>query len=107
MPGFLLHEGAVVECMHAGTAEPTAPNPRVTVSGQPITTLACPYTVAGCLDPPPIIGNGPCSICTWIMGATRVTASGVPVLLQDSQAICVLPGTGLLIVETQVRVKGT
>jgi len=43
----------------------------------------------------------------WITGAERVMASGVPVLLQDSQAVCVLPGTGLEIIETQVRVKGT
>lgn len=107
MPGFLLHEGAVVQCMHAGVAQPIAPNPRVKVSGQPITTLACPYTIAGCADPAPPFGTGPCTIGTWVEGATRVTASGVPVLLQDSQAVCVLPGTGLLIVETQVRVKGT
>ncbi len=31
MPGFLLHEGATVMCLHAGQAEPTVPDPRVTV----------------------------------------------------------------------------
>jgi hypothetical protein len=41
------------------------------------------------------------------MGAVRVTAGGLPVLLQDSQAICAPTGTPLNIVMTQVRVKGT
>jgi hypothetical protein len=36
-----------------------------------------------------------------------VRAGGVPVLLQDSQAICAPTGTGLNVVVTQVRVKGT
>lgn len=106
MPGFLLHVGAVVSCMHVGQAEPTMPNSRVTVSGQPIVTQTCVYTVAGCVLPPPILGNGPCTVCTWVTAAERVTASGIPVLLQDSQAVCVLPGTGLIVEETQVRVKG-
>ncbi len=48
MPGFLLHSGATVLCAHAGQAQPTAPNPRVKVSGQPVVTQAAPYTVAGC-----------------------------------------------------------
>ncbi len=48
MPGPIVHVGAVVTCMHAGPAQPTAPFPRVTVSGQPIVTLATPYVVAGC-----------------------------------------------------------
>ena len=39
MAGFLLH---------AGQAQPTISNPRVKVSGQPITTQSAPYTVAGC-----------------------------------------------------------
>ena len=36
MPGFFVHVGATVMCMHAGQAQPTVPNPRVTVSGQPL-----------------------------------------------------------------------
>lgn len=107
MPGFLLHEGAEVMCLHGGDAQPVLPNPRVTVSGQPIVTQECVYMVGGCAMPPPIVGTGPCAVCTWVTAATRVTASGIPVLLQDSQAVCVLPGTGLLITVTQTRVKGT
>jgi hypothetical protein len=36
----------------------------------------------------------------------RVTSNGLPVLLQDSQAICAPTGTPLVILTTQVRVKG-
>ena len=53
MPGFLVHVGATVLCAHAGQAQPTVPNPRVTVSGQPTVTITAPYVVAGCALPPP------------------------------------------------------
>jgi len=105
MPGFLLHSGATVLCAHAGQAQPTAPNPRVKVSGQPVTTQAAPYTVAGC----PFNVSGapvPCVTAQWVTAAIRVRAGGLPVLLQDSQAICAPNGTPLSIVMTQVRVKG-
>jgi hypothetical protein len=106
MPGFLLHVGATVMCMHAGQAQPTAPNPRVTVSGQPIVTQPNPYVIAGCPFIPPG-GNGPCLTAQWITAALRVRASGIPVLLQDSQAVCTPTGTGLNILVTQMRVKGS
>lgn len=51
MPGYLLHVGATVLCAHAGQATPTAPNPRVTVSGQPTILLSTPYVIAGCAFP--------------------------------------------------------
>jgi len=106
MPGFLLHLGATVLCSHAGQAVPVATNPRVTVGGQPIVTISNTYTVAGCAMPPPIAGNGPCVTAQFITSATRVTAGSQPVLLQDSQSICAPTGTPLMIVVTQVRVKG-
>jgi hypothetical protein len=106
MPGFLLHQGATVLCAHAGQAMPTAPNPRVKVSGQMVVTQPTVYTVAGCTLPPPPAANGPCVTAQWITGALRVKVGGMPVLLQDSQAICVPTGTPLTIVVTQVRVKG-
>lgn len=106
MPGFLLHQGATVLCLHAGQAQPTAPNPRIKVGGQPIVTLPTLYTIAGC---PFVVGTAPspCVTAQFVSSATRITAGGVPVLLQDSQAVCVPNGTGLNIVVTQVRVKGT
>jgi hypothetical protein len=106
MPGFLLHVGATVTCMHAGQAQPTVPNPRVTVGGQPVMTQPGPYTVAGY----PFVVAGvpsPCVTAQWVTAATRVLAGGMPVLLQDSQAVCVPNGTGLNIVVTQLRVRGT
>ena len=106
MPGFLLHVGATVMCMHGGQAQPTAPNPRVRVSGQPVVTQAAPYVVAGCAFVPPG-GNGPCVTAQWVTAAVRVRAGGMPVLLQDSQAICAPTGTPLNILVTQVRVRGT
>lgn len=105
MPGFLLHMGAAVNCMHAGMAQPVATSPRVTVSGQPIVTMVNSYTVAGCTFPAMSSGAPPCATAQWTTGATRVTSMGQPVLLQDSQALCVPTGTKLLITATQVRVK--
>ena len=104
MPGFLLHLGATVTCAHAGQAQPTAPNPRVLVSGQPTVTLASPYVVAGCPFPPPPAGNGPCVTAQFVTAATRVTSNGLPLLLLDSQAICAPTGTPLLVTATQTRV---
>jgi hypothetical protein len=107
MPGFVVHFGAQVLCAHAGRATPTAPNPRVTVSGQSVVTLATPYIVAGCTMPSPTAGNGPCVSAQFVSAATRVTASGQPLLLFDSQAICAPTGTPLTIVQTQTRVTAT
>jgi len=106
MPGFLLHVGATVMCAHAGQAQPTAPNPRVLVGGQPIVTQSAPYAVAGCPFAPGGVPT-PCVTANWVTAAVRVRANGVPVLLQDSQAICTPNGTPLNIVVTQVRVRGT
>jgi hypothetical protein len=106
MPGFLLHVGATVLCAHAGQAQPTVPNPRVTVSGQPTVTLSTPYVIAGCALPPPPAANGPCITAQFVSAATRVTSNGQPVLLLDSQAICTPTGTPLLVTVTLVRDSG-
>jgi len=107
MPGFLLHVGATVQCAHGGQAQPTAPNPQVTVGGQATVTLATSYVVAGCALPPPPNGNGACVSAQWTSGATRVTSNGQPLLLVDSQATCTPTGTPLLVVATQTRAQGT
>ncbi|HLO28803.1 MAG TPA: hypothetical protein VK249_06695 [Anaerolineales bacterium] len=107
MPGFLLHVGATVLCSHAGQAQPTVPNPRVTVMGQPTVTMTSPYVVAGCTLPPPPAANGPCVTAQFVTAATRVTSNGQPLLLLDSQAISAPTGTPLMIVLTQTRVTAT
>jgi len=106
MPGTLLHAGATVLCAHGGQAQPMVPNPRVTVSGMPTVTVASPYAVAGCAMPPPTAGNGPCVTAQFVTSALRVTSNGQPLLLMDSQAICVPTGTPLIVAVTQPRVTG-
>jgi hypothetical protein len=104
MPGFVLHVGAVVQCPHAGMATPVTPSPRVTVMGQPIATLASPYTIAGCAFPPP---NSPCLSAQWVVGATRVTSMGQPVLIMGGVAQTVPNGVPLVATSTQTRVTAT
>src|SRR6185436_15916223 len=105
MPGFLVHVGAQVICSHAGQAQPTVPNPRVTVSGQPTVLVTSPYVIAGCTLPPPPSANAPCVTAQWLIGTTRVLSNGQPLLVQSSQAICTPTGTPLMVVATQVRVS--
>jgi len=77
----------------------------VTVSGQPTVLLTTPYVVAGCTFPPPPAANGPCVTGQWLVGTTRVTSLGQPLVVQSSQGICAPTGTPLLIVVTQTRVS--
>jgi hypothetical protein len=93
-------------CAHGGQAQPTVPQPRVLVSGQPVVTLSAPYVVAGCAFPPPPAGNGPCVTAQFMDGTTRVLAEGLPILCISSQAICVPTGTPLIVAVTQTRVSG-
>jgi hypothetical protein len=105
MPGPLVHVGAMVTCVHMGQAQPSAPNPRVLVSGQPTVTITGPYLVAGC----PFNVSGapvPCVTAQWVTGALRVTSQGQPLVLMDSQAVSVPNGTPLLITAAQTRVTG-
>jgi hypothetical protein len=99
--------GPNVLCSHAGQAQPTVPNPRVTVTGQPTVTISSPYVIAGCTLPPPLVANGPCVTAQFVTAATRVTSNGQPLLLFDSQAICAPTGTLLIITVTQTRVTAT
>jgi hypothetical protein len=105
MPGHLLHSGATVLCQHGGQAQPTSPLPRVKVDGQTAVGQSAPYTIAGCPLVPP--SPGPCATAQWVAAATRVLADKVPVVLEDSSAVCVPTGTGLQVQATQTRVKGT
>lgn len=104
MPGTLLHVGATVSCAHAGQAQPTIVNPRVTVSGQPIVTQTSTYAIAACSLA--TVPSPACATAQWTTAALRVKASGLPVLLQDSLATCVPTGTPLAVLVTQLRVRG-
>ena len=105
MVDYLLHEGAGVFCLHKGEAKPKSADSRVTVSGQKIVTMPNPHIITGCKLS--TTSGGPCVIAVWIRAAKRVTASRMPVLLKDSQAICSPTQGGVKIDSTQTRVKGT
>ncbi len=107
MADEILHQGATVQCVHAGQAQPMTINPRVKVGNQSIVTQSAMYTISGCTQPPPPQGNGPCVTAQFTNAATRVRAGGEPVLLKSDQAICTPTGTGLNIITTQTQVKAT
>ena len=102
MPGPILHLGAAVLCGHGGQAVPTAPVPRVLVSGQPVATIAAPYAVGGCP-----LGTSPCVTAQWIVGAVRVMAMGQPVAIQTGVSAAVPNGTPLVPMMVQPRVIAT
>jgi hypothetical protein len=84
---------------------PTAPNPRVLVSGQPTVLMTAPYAIAGCPFAP--VTPLPCVTAQWVVAAVRVLSNGQPLVLMDSQAVCVPNGTPLLPVAVQMRVIGS
>jgi len=105
VPGPIVHLGATVMCAHAGQATPTAPVPRVLVSGQPVATVATPYVVVGCAltgTPTP-----PCVIGQWLVGAVRVLAAGTPVAIQTGSSVTTPTGTPMLPLVVQPRVSAT
>jgi hypothetical protein len=87
MPGNVLHVGATVTCPHGGRAGGLPAQSRVLVGGQPVTTLADLYTVAGC---PLNIGGKPqpCVTVRWLGSSARIRVNGSPALLQASTAVC-------------------
>ena len=88
MPGPLLHLGAVITCAHLGQATPTAPNPRVLVSGQPVATMTSQITVVGCPFTVPGPKPQPCVLVKWTMPTARVLVMAQPAMVQPS------PGQG-------------
>jgi hypothetical protein len=49
---------------------------------------------------------GPCLTAQFVTSALRLTSTGQPLLLMDSQALCAPGGTPLLPVMVQTRVIG-
>ena len=104
MPGFILHQGATVICAHGGQAQVIVPNPRVKVSHQMTAQQPNAWLVAGCPFVAALVPM-PCVTAQWITAATRVRSGGLPLLLQDSQAVCVPNATPVNILVTQIRVR--
>jgi hypothetical protein len=104
MAGTAVQLGATVICAHAGQAMPTTPNPRVLLGNQPVITLTSPWVVAGC----GLTGSAPpCVTAQFVVGATRVLAGGVPIVVQSGTSICAPTGTPLQVLVTQLRVTAT
>ena len=105
MPGFLIQQGALVQCAHGAPATPLEPNPSVTLSGMPSCLLPDAWIVAGC---PGVVASGipPCVSAQWLSGTTRVNSNGQPLLVQSSTAVSLSNGTPLLpAMATQTRVS--
>ena len=93
MAGNILHQGAVVQCLHQGVAQPMQTDARVSVSGQPIVTITLNYTVAACgLNG---TSSPPCTTAMWTKGADRVTASGLAVAVHNGTSLCSPSGAAL------------
>jgi len=103
MPGPAVTVTTTAQCGHMGSAKPLAPNPRVTILGQPVVTIASTYAIAGCP-----FANGatpqPCLTAQFTTAATRVQVAGQPLLLIDSQAMTVPNGVPLVLIPAQTRV---
>jgi uncharacterized Zn-binding protein involved in type VI secretion len=100
----ILHLGAVVLCSHGGAATPLTPNPRVTVSGQPVVTVGSPYAIAGCsLTPSGVF----CATGQWVSGAARVTVMGMPVAVPTGTSLCASTGSPMVPMSMQPRVVAT
>jgi len=102
MPGYILHQGAQIICLHGGNAMPTTASPQVFVSGMPITTQVPLYSIIGCPQSPP--AGPPCVTAQWTTAALRVRSNGDAVLLFDSQATTTPNGVPLTIQSTQSKV---
>jgi hypothetical protein len=106
MAAFVVSQSDTVLCMHGGQAQPATPLPRVTVDGRPAIGQSSPYTISGCPLTPPSTPP-PCVTANWVVAATRVMSSGVPLLINSGTAVCVPTGTGLQVVAFQTRVQAT
>lgn len=106
----LLHVSATVLCTHGGQASIIPSQVRVRVSGQIVAVQSDLTTVAGCPFTVPGPKPQPCVTVRWITAATRVRASGQPVLLQNSVGLCQsaeqAPQGAPNVVVTQMRVRG-
>jgi hypothetical protein len=81
MPGFLLHVGAAMTCIHQGIATVAPTQPRVLVSGQPVANISAVIAVAGCVFTVPGPKPQPCVLIKWTMPSTRFLIAGQPVAL--------------------------
>ena len=96
--------GSTLLCAHGGQAISMAPAARLRLAGQPA-LVQVPFLVAGCANPPPPTGTGPCVTAQFLTAATRVRSMGLPLLVDSGLSICVPTGTPLTAVALQARVS--
>jgi len=104
----LLTAASTMMCPHGGTVTAVPSNSRV-LADAPILLLSDTCMIAGC---PFMIGNvpSPCMTVQWVVGATRTTISGTPVLNESSVGLCLAatqaPQGTVMISATQAKVAG-
>ncbi len=105
MPGPVLTVLSRVQCAHLGTGTPATPNPRITILGQPVVTIATQYAIAGCTFPAMTAGNSPpCVSGAFTTASTKVLSNTGFLLLGDSQGTSLPNGTPLVVVPGQIKV---
>jgi uncharacterized Zn-binding protein involved in type VI secretion len=91
MSGPVVHVGATIICPHGGPVQVLGGNPRVTLDGMPVATMADQYVVSGCAFTVPGPKPQPCLRVQWLTPAVRVLVGGSPVILQSSSGLCFSP----------------
>ena len=108
MPGPVLTAMSTVQCAHLDHGTPVTPNPRVTIFGQPVVTIATQYTIAACTFPAMTAGNSPpCISGSFTTASTKVLTNTGFLLLADSQGTSLPNGTPLVVFPSQVKVIAT
>lgn len=114
MPGPLYTQSISAQCPHGGLLRVSAQQTRVRLSGQPLLLQTDPGSISGCpfqIPAGPTTKPQPCVRVTFLTGATRIKASGKPVLLPGINAICQsaeqIPQGPPSIAPSQAHVKGT
>ena len=103
---FVLTAGSLLVCAHGGHATPAVVAPRLQIGGQPALAQG-PFFVAGCANPPPPAGTGPCVTAEFLIAATRVRSTGLALLTDAAPSLCTPTGTPLTVAALQARVRAS
>ena len=104
MSAFIVDQGATVQCLHLGTAQPLFPSLRVQVDGKPLVTIASPYVIGATCS---LTGTTvpPCATGQFTTGAQHVLSDGAFVAVAlGGMSTCIPTGTPLFVLASQVRV---
>lgn len=106
MPGPVLTIGSTVQCAHLGKGTPATPNPRITILGQAVVTIATNYAIAACTFPAMTGGNSPpCVSGSFTTASTKVLTNTGFLLLADSKGTSLPNGTPMVVVPGQIKVN--